>query len=348
MLNMVKNFFALIFITSLKNSIASSIRGGDSRNLKNVCGGMLDESSCLNKACAWCEFKDDIYDPICLKRKDIQSLPPGYFTCNVKKPEQTSQPTRSPIGRDGAPPLSPTAPLSSAPSIMPSPFQSATPSSVPSSPYPTYQPSRAPSPNRDGVPPLIVSPSDQPPAPTSSSACGGMPDESSCLNKACAWCEFKDDIYNPICLRKIDVLSLPTGFYTCNNKQLNETSQPTKSPVGRDGSPSLVTAPPFSSVPSTIPSHVPSETPTSVPSSVPSSPYPSYQPSSTPSSNRNGVPPNSGGNSGDVVSCFDLSDEALCRDMACKWCNFSYDAYAPVCLTESDTFSLPPSLATCT
>jgi len=315
--------------------MASSIRGSNSRILENACGGMLDEPSCLNEACAWCEFKYDIYDPICLRKIDILSLPTGFYTCNAKQPEETSQPTPSPsAGRNGAPLLVDltTSPPSSKPSTIPSPVPSEIPSSIPSSPHSTYEPSLAPSSGRDGAPPLVDLTSNPTPAPTSTALCGSMLDESSCLNEACAWCEFKDGIFAPTCLSKINILSLPTGLYTCNVKQPNETSQPTHSPSSdRDGSPPLA------------------DLTTSPPSATPP------QTSLAPSSSRNGAPPEADVtfkpdpfSSEDVFSCFDISDEGLCRDEACKWCEFNYEAYPPACLKRIDTLSLLPGLATCT
>lgn len=358
---MMKIIITSILILNLGSGISASLLRGEKyqrRSLSQQCVALTDENSCIDdEACTWCEFKYQAYQPTCLPKTSISSLPAGFYTCNTKEQQQpTLEPTSSRNGVPDRPEI-----LTSGPSFSLSSNPSMSPSTTPSQE------------RQGGGPPLDEDESEEEGANT---PCYFWDQETPCVDRACAWCEFKYDAYEPVCLRTKDISSLPAGFYTCKKQRpAQPTQEPTQERNGANPRPDVNTTTSPSSSDNVVSSATPSAAPTprrgSAHPSTTQAPTvtvspsavvartttePSLSPTIPPSFSRNGGTPTDGvePTESPVVekplnSCYDAREETRCKQReACKWCEFKYDAYQPTCLEAKDLSSLPAGFFTCT
>lgn len=187
---MIGTSLTFAMFSLLGDANASLIRGTKPRTLQESCNSFSSESSCIDStSCSWCEFKEGTFNPICLTKVQISSLPPGYYTCTSGRDPGTPQ--------DDMPTVSPLPTISSS-------ISSEKPSMIPSI-TPTVNPSIHP---------------DSPPS------CFDISEESLCVHQGCSWCEFGDSQIQPLCLERRFTTSPLNPEYNCRVENI-PSSNPT-------------------------------------------------------------------------------------------------------------------------
>lgn len=218
---MIGAYLTVSLLVLLGKSKASFIRGAKSRTLQEYCLSSKNETSCLNKDCAWCEFNYDMYDPVCMPISKISSLPSELSTCKLRE-ETTEGERESAPGSDNIQTITATNTMpSSIPSTVPSIF----PSTKMIEEYPIYEPSASPSlyPTSPDVIGDISEGMD---------LCADLGSIDQCLSSSCNWCDFSFSATST-CFDSVQILSLPPGYFTCITSSFPSiipSSEPSASP----------------------------------------------------------------------------------------------------------------------